>query len=420
MSTWDDRLKQHPVHVELIQLENLLESIKITTDLDNHFLESWLRIKHFASYSRNQLDSVDAFLVQTDNLDNITKLFKKINAELNKYKVDKSTLHISEISNIIDHEAYHLWGMPLIATVTATRSIRDTVSSTIRYTKHELEALKNEFSSLNTLVLKTTNEIELQKSRVDSAISEFQAQFSLAQESRQRNFSNEQLEIFNAFKKESEKRINDFTTKIDAFQQNYDNFIDSASNTIKRSMDEFTISALNNLESIEHAKENAVKIVGAIGAKVLSVGYIAAAETDRKTAESWEKFAKFTFYAWIIIVAGFAFATFVRNTDITWSMTLSKLLISTPFILFAGFSAIQVSIHRRSERINRRSGLEMDTIDPFLSTLDKDSQREIKKMLVDKFFGQREQEVVKHDSKSDPTIIDDIAKFFHGLIQKGK
>jgi hypothetical protein len=49
-------------------------------------------------------------------------------------------------------------------------------------------------------------------------------------------------------------------------------------------------------------------------------------------------------------------------------------VISTPFLLLAGFSTMQVSKHQNEERKNRQKELEIAALDPYLATLNDDDR----------------------------------------------
>ena len=78
----------------------------------------------------------------------------------------------------------------------------------------------------------------------------------------------------------------------------------------------------------------------------------------------------------------------------------------------AGYFSLQSKLHRDSEQQMRWFALEVKAIDPFLSSLDDLDQKELKKKLSEKLFGQDRASTNKGDGKIDVNAYEEITASF--------
>jgi hypothetical protein len=172
--------------------------------------------------------------------------------------------------------------------------------------------------------------------------------------------------------------------------------------------DELANNSKSLISSLETQKSHAEKVVGIISTEAVAHGYGKTANEERDAAKGWRIVAVVALVVWIL--AGVAFFALTYDKDLSLSALARQFLISTSFVLLAGFAALQVSKHQRAERINRQQELEIAAIDPYLATFDDDTRNEVKRTLADKLFGRREVEPAKGDSKQMLDTVSDTLK----------
>lgn len=415
MSTWDERFENHPARAALEQLEQLLAGTRSIAESESSALENWERINRVTNYARKKFNSADPLLVSPTNLTNITASLQSLINELATYQTDRNVGHLINANTYLDSTLYHYAGLPDPKTVDdisdlreAAASYRKSIGQLTKNLQDEISTANSQKDTLQQKLQELTNEISNQKARLDNAITQFQQLFTAAQELRQNEFAASQSKNFELFSTSEEERKSDFNTFIDnantIFQEAQTKFLTQN----KESLDKFNNNAEILLEELEEKREHAKKLIGIITDTGMVHGYQTTANEERNASRWWQGGAVASLSIWIILGCIF----FVRTYDqeLSWTVVVRQLLISTPFILLAGFAAMQASQHQRVERTNRRTELEIASIDPFLATLDDEERNDVKRSLVDKFFGQRESDTQKSELKRMLSLITDLAK----------
>jgi hypothetical protein len=247
-----------------------------------------------------------------------------------------------------------------------------------------------------------------EKQRADNVIAQMQQQFSVAQESRQTEAISNEGKRADEFEAAEEVRAEENETAQASRQKLFDAFIIGAKTAHESLRSELANQSKALIDSLAEQKVHAEKVVGIISTEAVAHGYGKTANEERDAAKAWRLVAVVALVVWII--AGLVFFGLTYDKDLSLSALARQFLISTPFVLLAGFAALQVSKHQRAERLNRQQELEIAAIDPYLATFDDDTRNEVKRQLAEKLFGQREAEVPKGDSKQIFDTVSDTLK----------
>ena len=241
--------------------------------------------------------------------------------------------------------------------------------------KKQYDLLSNEVSQGKARLDKNDQVIESQKTRLDASISEFQKQFSTAQETR--NLDHQKLitsitEESNAQLKAFEKS---FKTASDAQKTEWDSLV---AKTKKNSDD--------HLDFLKKRKKEVDDIFGAIGSAALAGNFNDIANRERTSANNWRKIA-FGFMVAMGLIAVTAFVyTLIENT-VNWETFLFRLGTVLIIAVPAFYAANESSKHREREKLIRKNFLELSSIDAYLVHLPEQQRNEIKGKLSEKFFG---------------------------------
>src|SRR3990172_8125090 len=323
MAQWNETFKSYPVHSSLVNFEAVVGGIDWWQFTPNT-PDQLSRIPHIATYIRNKLEKVEQI---------IKSLGEKV--------AEQETRIVTLVGR----------------------------SDETQKVFHEIKT-----------------QIDTQKSRLDVAITEFQKQFSEAEDRRRSDFDTQ-------LKKQSE----DYKLDKEKFEKENKQFIDLKNKESMELLEGFQKQGSTAIQFLEERKKltsDLLKVISNIG---VTGNFNKIANSDRKWAD-WLRIIAFVFMAG---AAGLAIYTvfYVIKGDFDWKNVLFR--ITTTLILFVPgyYAAKESEKHRRSEQRYRRMELELASIDPYLESLPEDKRHTLKETLAQRFFGQPEKTEVIMDGE---------------------
>ncbi len=415
MSQWIERIQGHAVFKELADLEQSLESSREAAQADSTAFDAWERIERVTKFIKTFLSDVDPLLVPTSHLSNAHSQLQQVRNQVNSFAGNRTVGHLNEANNQLDNVLSHLGSIPRLEKTASTHELGEAASSykksiggLVRSLEKQLAAVVTEKDVLQTKLQELTAEVAAQKQRADNVIAQMQQQFSAAQEARQSDAATSETKRSSEFESAEEERAQESEQALVTHQKNFSDFLTASKVQHDALREDLSSQGKFLIAALETQKAHAEKVVGIISTEAVAHGYGKTADEERDAAKGWRIVAVSALIVWI--VAGLIFFALTYDKDLSLSALARQFLISTPFVLLAGFAALQVSKHQRAERINRQQELEIAAIDPYLATFDGDTRNEVKRALAEKFFGQRELEATKGDSKNVLDAVTDIAK----------
>lgn len=415
MSQWIERIQGHALFKELADLEQSLESSREAAQADSTSFDAWERIERVTKFIRTFLSGIDPLLVPPSHLSNSHSQVQQARSQLNNFASNRNVAHLNEANNQLDNVLSYLGSIPRLDKVTSTQelteassSYKKSISSLVRSLEKQLTGVVEEKNSLQSKLQELTAEVAAQKQRADNVIAQMQQQFSAAQEVRQSEAAAIETKRANEFEITEKSRVEDFEKAKVAREKYFSEFMLAAKVQHDALLQELSTKSNALIDALETQKAHAEKIVGIISTEAVAHGYGKTANEERDAAKGWRIVAVVALIVWII--AGLIFFALTFDKELSPSALARQFLISTPFVLLAGFAALQVSKHQRAERINRQQELEIAAIDPYLATFDDDTRNEVKRTLADKLFGQREVEPQKGESKQMLDTVTDTLK----------
>lgn len=404
MSQWIDRIQGHALFKELADLEQALETSREAAQADTTSFEAWERIERISKFIRPYLTAQDPLLVSPAHLSNAQGQIQQTRGQLNNFASNQNVAHLNEANNHLDNVLTYLASIPRLdreATAQelgeAAASYKKSVGSLARTFEKQFASLTTQKDVLQTRIQELTAEVTAEKQRADNVIAQMQQQFSVAQESRQTEAVSNESKRASEFEAAEETRAEESETAQATRQKSFDEFLAGAKVAHESLREALGNNSESLIESLEAQKIHAEKVVGIISTEAVAHGYGKTANEERDAAKTWRIVAVVALVVWII--AGLVFFGLTYDKDLSLSALARQFLISTPFVLLAGFAALQVSKHQRAERLNRQQELEIAAIDPYLATFDDDTRNEVKRQLAERLFGQREVDVPRDDSK---------------------
>jgi hypothetical protein len=366
-------------------------------------------------FIRTFLSDVDPQLVPPTHLSNAHNQLQQVRNQLNSFTGNRTVGHLNEANNQLDNVLSQLGSIPRLEKASSTlelgeaaSSYRKSISGLVRSLEKQLAAVVTEKDVLQTRLQELNAEVTAQKQRADNVISQMQQQFSAAQEARQSEASTLETKRTSEFEAAEEVRAQESEQALATHKMGFSDFLTASKAQHDALREDLSTQGQSLISALETQKAHAEKVVGIISTEAVAHGYGKTANEERNAAKGWRIVAVVALIVWI--VAGLVFFALTYDKDLSLSALARKFLISTPFVLLAGFAALQVSKHQRAERINRQQELEIAAIDPYLATFDDETRNEVKRGLAEKLFGQRDDEPPKGDSKKMLDAISDTLK----------
>jgi vacuolar-type H+-ATPase subunit H len=242
-----------------------------------------------------------------------------------------------------------------------------------------------------------TTKLEAQDARLDSVVSEYQSQFSTAQESRQTEFSQALEEAKAQIRTSIEQSEQTIEEAVNEAKGNLSSLLEDTRTTTEDALGDVKEKAEEQQEELEKRSEDrikqldsllekAVKTVGAIGSTGMAGGYQLVANDEKKAANSWRRWAVAALLG-AIGATVFAVAHGISN-GFHVDTFFAKWAVSIPFAALAAYAGVESSKHREQARINRQIELQLASLDAYLATLPETEQTRVRAKLADRFFGE--------------------------------
>lgn len=394
MSRFTELFENHSIHDALKQNAELLSTVEGMENLMTEQSEEYLRLKQVYDYTYRVLSNLDPNLVPSQLLDSLVKQINVQNQEITNFISNRNNAHLVNANNYASNSLVQLGYLISTTTSSDVADIQSSViklrksasQSTRRIEEEAVEAIK-EVSKLSNLTSELYQQVNSQRERVDKTISEFQSQFSEA-EDRRRQENTDSAKV-----KDSE-----FTNLINSSQSEFNELKNNTGDEVKAFIDDTNkqlestkTELLHNADDIikkmkERNKEaaNLLQIATNIG---VTGNYKQSATDERKIADGLRKLA-FFFMSLMVISVGLIVVLAIKEFD--WTTSIFRLLATLILAIPAFYAVRESNKHRKFEQKSRKFELELASINPFLETLPESQRNGIKEELAKKFFGQHE------------------------------
>lgn len=419
MNRWKEAFEKHPIHETLSWLADAASSN--VENLSEGEVEEQRRLKKIIDRYRLVLGSVDPEIVPVNQIDSLNGQLRHQNVtnQVNAYVQSGKAAHLVAIN---DHVSKQLTQLSIIQSLSDDHESQEKISyidsvvdSTINGLSIKKEALESQLTNVSSLteeqakkLSSLSEEIEQKKAELSKLTSDWQNQFSSAQESRSQEFSKWR----DAFASEKSKEVQEIIDK-------HDETLGSQERELKTELDRVIEDSKSKHQSILDLYElTACDSVGA--------AYIKSADDEMNQANRWRNVSVgfigvtviwlvFSFFynseAWSSIEAAANVSISEesneenqlneavsetasmevnpsQNNGFPWHTMLIAFSISGVLLWGAAYSAQQSTRHRNNEKRARWFALEVKAFDPFINSLERTQQQELKKQLAERIFGQ--------------------------------
>lgn len=424
MTSYTDRFESHPVHNQLANFANLFEQVEEAAGDDSSLIEDVERLRAIHSAVNRSFNSADPFLIAPKTLDRVRDLYGEIMNELTAFISNKNPAHLINANSHSDQL------LPLLSQFPATiegadvelvresvTNFRRSVGQYLRYVDENVNVLNGEMETLSSRVQEAGESIEAQKSRLDTAITQFQQQFSEAEESRRSRYADEEARRSSEISSSLEGMQTQIETSAEEFDQRSDEVIQLATVNLSSAGKSLKQQAAEHLAGLEELLQQAQELVFVIANTGMAGGYQKIANQERRASYLW-KFLAVGSMIGLIVFAVYAFQT-TEAAVFSVAQFAARALVTSTFGILAAFSARQASKHDDKERYNRKMELEMASIDPFLAGLPEDIKNQVKAELAQGLFAQKLPELAVDSGETTGSLLDLLRVAIEGL-SKGR
>lgn len=412
MSRWRTQFDEHKIHGALLELRECISAEP--QELNEVELAERRRFEKVVSAYQTVLGAVDPELLPLNVLDaNLNHINQQILPQVRTYRDNGNVSHLvtanDQLASLLQQLAiFH--GMNSAPTGTSViadiekqvDSFAASLAQKLRAAEERLKQLIDTGANQEKKLATLESKIEQRNQETDKQISEWQNQFSQAQETRSADYNKWRQEINNDTQAKVNDTINKASAELNAAQEK------SAAQTIAfRDNYEDEIS-----EHINKAKADydAIRtLYGLVAETSVGGGYVQNAIKEGKIAVRWRWFSM-TFIGFAAVWLFYNFKS--SGVQFTWQGALMSVPLTVVLLGGAGYCAQQSTRHRNIQVQNRRFALEMAAIDPYLQSLPEPDRIALKRDLTARYFGQ-------NDHPDGTTIFDEHAtkKAFESLGQ---
>lgn len=386
MSRFREQFKAHPVHNTLTNLITLTETrTEISGAEEAKEKSSFLKITNIIKQS---IDKIDPDLAPWQLLDQINNtLHGHSLPQIQAYSQNGNLQHIINANNQIRQHTAHLLPnllsltkfsvreKPLKSAEKVAKDFITQVQKDLEETDQKIEARKNELAVLE-------GQIRVYETPLEEMRRNWTHQYDEWIKEQRQKLKDDSTQL----KKDLESKIVEEEQKLEATTRN----AEKAFNEIKEMLGIATTGVINN-DHNKHAKD---EMDASVRWRFMALAFIIG-------AFAWLFYA-YTHPPEIPEVAGDVYKA--------WIPILKTFSLTAVLLFAAGFTARHASSHLENARHLRGVALNVKALDPYLASLHPDQQKELKKELTEKLFGQSYIPQHKKQNNMDENKIMDIVE----------
>jgi len=411
VSQWNERYKDHPVWKVLDDVGPAIDQAMGREGNDAQTTEMLSRLKAVHIFIARRLAGADRYLLTAGPLDNINNSFLALMPEVRNFVANGNVGHLTNANAHADSALAHTAQLNVPYTTEDFQGAKEAADSyrqslDIALASSIAASLQNrtELEALRARIVELNNEITDEKKRVVTVGTEFQSQFSTAQETRNREFlegQQQRLENFTKVSTEYNQKLSDqnadFTKQREEIGRTHLGELDQLNKA-------FVAASTEMRDQILARKGEVEKLVGVIGNLGVTSGYLKSANTAMFTARVWQTITVVALTG-LILIAYAAFLPLVHG-EFTWSGFAGRVFVSLTVAVLAAYSASQADRYQKFERSNRRLALELEAIGPFIAPLPPEMRQQFLLTVGDRSFGQPDESHFGPHTKSPATMLD--------------
>lgn len=425
MSRWADKASKHPIYSTVSKAKEYVY-IEIG-DIDSSHEQEQSRLMKFLNKITEVLDSIDLDLFPEAEFTSINNHLKQPNfmGQLSLYSSNINVQHLRAANDHINAILPRLFSIASVARSPEAReeikkaeiafeNFCEIVDEKKKETFKDFADIENNLNELKTNSHNTKLEFDKIKSEYSSQIEKWKSEFTANEAERKNDYSDAKI-----------KRDESFSNEMIDIKKNAEKeFLDIRNNyetSFKGAFDAFSNDLKNKTDDAGKKHKSILELHNLVAKDGVAGGYESNADKEQESANNW-RLISFGCYLlillWVVFREMLGFHIILNNE---YQIPAVILLLSITGVAFvaAQYASRQSRIHRINEQRMRWFALEVQAIDPFISSLDSEQQNDLKRRLTERLFGQ--DRVVDDSNRESPdskNAINDLANAITKLIKR--
>lgn len=417
MSQWDDKFNEHAIHASIDNLTSRLEDKELISE-DLNIIEIIDRIVQAKSYAELSLQNLIPALVNHAHLNKANSYLNSITSEVNSYISNKNIGHLNNTSAHIDNLMAQLNALPISKQDITEQSFTASLVEYKKLTEKSFSELKKSKDELLESVKTITADSEEQKDKLEELVAEIEkydesiqtslSSFNERFDQTEQRYSEKLDETTNNFENQYQIFSEDISEKLNANvvanEEKVEELLAEHKEHFSEQTDKQKLDAQAVLDELEEKKVEASNLLQIIGNIGITGNYKNIANNEKKAADNWRRIALGLMIGMVLIIGITIFISATNGFD--WKLALFRVGAAFVLAIPAAYAAKESAKHRSLENHNRRSELELASLDPYLEKLPKETRDKVKEELTKKFFGLNSTEQKVEEPVSNKAIFD--------------
>ena len=386
MPQWKDEIEEHSVHGTIEILRNEIEKLLPLTDKES--TASLRRVLQILEKATKILTGGDPTFISTTTLDAIESNVSAVKTNFNEIETHAETpdLHETYFSQMEPYLSQILQSLGQIRAVASPLSQNSAfeklgsiklgataqASKIKKVFREEVDEIEESFADIKEELTTVTTSISEEKSRADNLITQFQTEFNSGQKERDAEFA-----------KKLEK---DFSVKVSSKIRELELSEKNLSDLVNENLAAFDSKSTASMETLDGHITRAGLVAQSIAQKGLKTEYEATAIKEKAEANKWSWITLGVAIVMIISVAALLIQIIIFDKPFSPETIAPKALLTAILVGVARWTAKLEKRHAEEARKYKQLSLELETIAPFIATLDPSDQQAITKNLVPRYF----------------------------------
>ncbi len=446
MSDWDQRIRDHRVFAEMRSLGPVIDSAASVEGIEAQAFAGLERIRAILAFCGKRLAAADPLITLPAPLEEVAAGLAGARQEVERFVSDKDPAHITAANIQADRALSGVIQVPtayspeeLGALVAMATTYRTTIEQNLADSKRSTEEFGTETQRLRSNLGELAATLQVEQQKLGQVVTDYQRQFSEAQEKRSQEFSDalrqgqqDLTKIISdyqgQFSTAQENRGREFAEAQGTRQEKFGQIVNEYSQRLTEQNAEFTrqreeltrkseeqLAGLNMqysekataiLAGIEEEKMRVEKLVGVIGNLGVTAGYLRNANQARWSMWFWQAVT----VGALVVLSWTAFHTLSLLEDsrgqFNWGGFAGRVVLLGSLGVIAAYAGKQADKLFEVEKRNRKLALELEAIGPYLAPLPQEEQNKFRIQMGDRSFGREDDIGVHPHSKSPATLID--------------
>lgn len=439
MNQWDRRIREHRVWAEMNSLGSSIDTAFKAVSTSSEEGLGLERLRAILAYCGKRLAAAEPIITTPGPLDEIADGLAAARNALVAFASDKDPRQIDSANASADRALAAINQVPGVYSpeelgqlVSVSTKYRDVVENWLLVSEKSLSDANGNVETLQRRLADLSTNIQSEQQKLSQIVTDQQGQFSTAQETRGKEFSDTLrtvqqdltklvTEYQGQFSTGQDTRSKEFAQALATQQTGYNavindygkkladqdadftkqriEFVQASKDDLGKLIHQYEGEAKDILEKVKERQKHVEKLVGVIGNLGVTSGYLSTANQAKYGMWFWQGMTVVA----MITLTSLAYKTLGLLEDgsghFNWGGFAARVLLLGSLGVLAAYSGSQADKLFVDEKKNRKLALELEAIGPYLAPLPVEDQNKFRLQIGEKSFGQdHDRELLAHRS----------------------